>query len=133
MRSLLLILPLLGSACTAVRQEHGRQSEALRFVWSEQFQRHDEPPVLVWREDQCPSSDSGRTAVLYRDMCYSGLKFDGSYVEVAWRGKFYLSAFTHELMHARQCRDGYQDPDHLRTIDWKTVADTDESLRQRDL
>lgn len=75
-----------------------------------------------------PSTGELNTVVVYNDSIYSGLTI-GTLCKVAWRGKFWRSAFCHELLHViGYALFGVDDPDHLDDRLWKEL-DTSANLR----
>lgn len=128
----LLITFLLLIGCNGPEPQP-RQDEALQLVWVNTYGQHDAPPTIYWWKTNCPYSTKDKTAVVYNNSCYSGLTFSGDYIEVAWRGSFYRSAFAHELMHALQLRRGYEDPDHEIKADWELEGVANVSLMSNNL
>ena len=86
-------------------------------------------PEVQWWTDKCPGSE--RSAVILGSSCYSGLYYRAGAIDVAWRGKFGESAYTHELMHYFLDQHfGDSDPQHQRTSAWAVVNHADEHLQR---
>src|SRR5579872_6322343 len=82
-----------------------------------------EPDVRSWTAD-CPGTRE--SAVVLGGTCYSGQFYGGDAVEVAWRGSFGESAYSHELMHYFMDRfGGGSDPGHTQARFWDLVNQTD--------
>lgn len=89
-------------------------------------------PDVRWWKIPCPGSD--RTAVIVGGNCYSGLFYRGAGIDVAWRGSFGHSAYTHELMHYFLFRTRNDaDPLHQEKEMWDAVQSADRTLQDLDL
>jgi hypothetical protein len=108
---------------------------ARHFVWRVRFGSKLSPPPVHWWYDTCPLyPDNPRAAVVTVDgKCYSGLFWSYEYrIDVAWRGSFSRSAYSHELMHAWQYTRGIDDPDHALE-EWKEIPNIDAELLSKGL
>lgn len=107
--------------------------EARQIVWREHFKEGSTPPPVHWWYGRCPSKpDDLRTAVVtLSGICYSGL-FYPYQCDVAWRGSFSKSAYSHELMHAWQHTRGIFDPGHSLD-EWSQIPIIDVDLASRGL
>lgn len=103
--------------------------KAREIVWHQEFKSNWPAPTVVWWYGTCPTAQNDpRTAVVIGGVCYSGLTFpDEMKCNVAWRGSFSTSAYTHELMHAWQATRGIYDPQHM-LAEWNRVPEIDAEL-----
>lgn len=92
-------------------------------------------PIVNWWDKPCPSAKARtETAVVIGDRCYAGLGYRDGAVEVAWRGSFGQSAYTHELMHHYLKLSGKDpDPGHNQTAFWELVSKIDTMLQSMNL
>jgi len=79
--------------------------------------------TVEWWDKIAPRPSTGvlDTVVVDGDAIYSGLTI-GTVCKVAWRGKFYRSAFCHEILHvvgAVALNDA--DPGHVNNLLWKEL------------
>src|SRR5690349_9889321 len=99
------------------------------MVWDVYFQAEASPPVVTWWEESCPiMPEDTRTAVYINNKCYAGLFRDQLWqADVAWRGNFSHSAYSHELLHAWQSSRGIYDPTHSNA-EWDLIPIIDKDL-----
>lgn len=111
------------------------ECRAMQIVWDEGLAHPARPPVVKWHEEPCPyaTESQPKTAVVKGHDCYTGLFEPGWIIEVAWRDKFSMSAYTHEHIHAWQATKGIYDPEHKRYEDWAYGDVLDLRLRMEGL
>lgn len=113
-------------------------ARSVAFIW-DAYGRKDPPPkvrVVEGAELSCNdpnSGDEGFPVILGaedgtpRSDCREGFTFLPTEVMVAWTGKkpWSRTALAHELMHARQFREGIIDPKHNRA-EWGPGGEVDQ-------
>lgn len=115
-------MPVQSEAFAVVRQHFGMLFAGRAMT---------EPDVHWWTTN-CPGTET--TAVVLGQTCYAGIYYRQQGVDVAWRGTFSESAYTHELMHyfLHEFNSG-SDPLHQQAIPWQVVREADASLQGRGL
>jgi hypothetical protein len=113
--------------------------EATAFIWGA-YGRKDAPPavrVVEGAELSCTDPNSGKPgfSVILEDpshagrfisSCREGFTFLPTEVSVAWTGQSWSrTSLAHELMHARQAREGVIDSGHTRP-EWKPGGEVDQ-------
>jgi hypothetical protein len=140
---LVLVLFALASCATiGVRGdvvERAGLAEATSFTW-DAYGRKDAPPkvrVVEGDELTCTDPASGKPgfSVILEDpdhpgrfvsACREGFTFLPTEVSVAWTGQpWSRTALAHELMHARQAREGVIDSGHTRP-EWQPGGEVDQ-------
>lgn len=137
----LLAYTVSGCATIGVRGdvvERAGLAEATAFIW-DAYGRKDEPPkvrVVEGAELSCTDTNSGKPGfpVILEDpdhagrfvsACREGFTFLPTEVSVAWTGQpWSRTTLAHELMHARQAREGVIDSNHTRP-EWQPGGDVD--------
>ena len=91
-----------------------------------------EPPPVSWSTVYCPGTL--KTAVVIDNECYAGIYRTPGEPQVAWRGSFGESAFSHELMHYYLKKfDGDEDANHQNQSAWQVVQKADGELQSMQL
>ena len=81
--------------------------------------------TVEWWDKIAPRPSTGElnTVVVDNGVLYSGLTI-GTLCKVAWRGKFWRSAFCHELLHVvGYVVLGVDDPNHQNSLLWSDLDD----------
>lgn len=134
MKFLLLFLAACSSELVPPEVERGPEEERARdLVWHGYFNSERMPPRVVWWYDICPISESDKISVYIDGECYAGLFRERMWrADVAWRGAFSESAYSHELLHAYQAERGIYDPEH-ENAEWEMVPIIDAELKEQGL
>lgn len=140
---LLLVSLACATSCAAVGMrgavvERPGLAEATAFVWQAYGRRDTAPKVRVVEgaELSCTDPNSGKPGFVVilgaedgspRQDCREGFTMSPLEVSVAWHGEpWSRTSLAHEMMHARQARDGIIDPDHRR-IEWGPGGEVDQA------
>lgn len=92
--------------------------------------------TVVWWDKIAPRASTGElgTTVVYNGVAYSGLTTRDGTCRVAWRGKLFRSAFSHELMHVVSGRIlGDWDEEHKIEKVWLVDREVSNKLKELDI
>lgn len=97
--------------------EEPRQADAIAIVWGGVYGQTIDPPAIDWMVNCIgPNNEPG---VMSGGVCVGGV-FHGWHIDLPWVGNYHDSAFAHELLHAKQAKQGIYDYEHTLP-EWTTL------------